>query len=231
MRGAQTYHGTVCKTRPGLSFSPRPGRILQAHSPPGGSLPSRLGLTSDPARREVLQLEVAHGRSRGSSHSRSPVGAQSEAAAHAPPARVSGEEVGDWSAPQDLPQALSLSREADQPPRSPLQAPAAAASTPPADLKGAAPRRSRTLGPVRAAFPQGPLLHRPRWATSHPPRLEAKRPALPCSHFPRDTARDVRDSFAKFIRGGKGGFIPSLEQRDHKHQEVIGSFKTVLEDL
>lgn len=168
-RGSRTDHSAVCKLARSLFFSLARASLASTLTSRGGSLPARVGLTSDPACREVFQLEAAHGRSRGGSRCRSRVGAQSESAARSPRPAGRGRK---WETRARLtssreprvpaaPQA-SLRAHLAQRPRQPL-------ARPQRTLK--APRRSGTLARrrVRSARPAA-IAHAGPPHTLHAPR-------------------------------------------------------------
>lgn len=163
----------------GLSFSPGPGRLPRVHSPPGRlppiqgwahlrsspprSLPAGSCPWSEPRRPALLEPGRCPVRVRG--------------------AWPAGPRVGGGVGSLERPAAPTASPVSAPPgPRvaalSPLRAPAAAASTPPADLKGAAPRRSGTLGPGALHSPPTPPAPTPGHLT---PSLQAlRRRCRPC---------------------------------------------------
>lgn len=124
-----------------LSLSLRHGGLPKAHPPLGGFPPIRGGLTSDPARYKVFQLEAARGWGRGAPPARSRVGAHSACAGHGPQqGRAREDSLRLRALAGGSPNPVSVPCRACGGPPLP-SGPPAADSTPPADLKGEAGRR------------------------------------------------------------------------------------------
>lgn len=137
-----------------------PGGLPKALTPLRGVPPIHGGLTSDPARRKVFQLEAAHGRGRRATPARGRVGAHSACAGHGPRERRAGAGGGES-------ERSTVRRRAGSP--VPTAARAAALTSPPA-------RRQLTARPQRSLKAQhaGGATARP--APPHSPGPEAPRP-------------------------------------------------------
>lgn len=174
-RRARRGREAAVQTRPSrhlarlsLSTSQARGGLPKALTPLRGVPPIHGGLTSDPARRKVFQLEAAHGRGRRATPARGRVGAHSACAGHGPRERRAGAGGGES-------ERSTVRRRAGSP--VPPAARAAALTSPPA-------RRQLTARPQRSLKAQhaGGATARP--APPHSPGPEAPRPGEDSLHPP-----------------------------------------------
>lgn len=98
--GARSANSARAAPGPPLSPPLRPVGLPKALTPLRGVPPIHGGLTSDPARCKVFQLEAAHGRGHGATPARSRVSAHSVCAGHGPREGRAGRAAESRSAPR-----------------------------------------------------------------------------------------------------------------------------------